>query len=155
VGAKDQRGRVVALAAHIWGWPEGEAGGANSAARVHFSRPVALPRVERMADRAWRTAMHAPIAVVDRISQVTAPCFYEMRIYGAEWRVLGRVHRSACRGSPRSAVCGHSRYISIAMTTGGPRYLRRLRRRKSRDGTYHSAAAWRPGSRLMRAGVTS
>jgi acyl-homoserine-lactone acylase len=60
--------------------------------------------------------MHAPIALIDpHLSWYGEFRFYEMRVYGGELEYSG----AAIVGVPFPTL-GHSRYISIAMTTGGP-----------------------------------
>ena len=60
--------------------------------------------------------MHAPIAVIDpHLSWYGEFRFYEMRLYGGELAISG----AAILGLPFPSL-GHSRYLSVAMTTGGP-----------------------------------
>jgi penicillin amidase len=106
----------VALGRYIiWGWPEGEAGG-------DLERSGIKPDpVEYHGSNEWlvapnRTAYDAPIALVDpHLGWYGAFRFYEARLYGGELAFSGM----AILGNPLPAL-GHSRYCSIAMTTGGP-----------------------------------
>ncbi len=108
--------RVIALGRYIiWGWPEGEAGG--DLLRGGIKPDPALYR----GSNEWllapsRTAMRAPIAVIDpHLSWYGEFRFYEMRVYAGELAVSG----AAIAGLPIPAL-GHNRYVSVAMTTGGP-----------------------------------
>ena len=100
---------VVALGRFIiWGWPLGEAGADLLRAGIqpddvgyHGSNEILLGPS--------RTAMKAPIAVVDpHLSWYDEFRFYQIRIYAGDFNVSG------------VPSLGHSRYCSIAMTTGGP-----------------------------------
>ena len=63
-----------------------------------------------------RTAMHAPIAIIDpHVAWYDAFRFYELRIYTPEYNASG----VTILGFPLPSL-GHSRYCSVAMTTGGP-----------------------------------
>jgi acyl-homoserine lactone acylase PvdQ len=106
----------VALSRYIiWGWPEGEAGG--DLQRIGIKPDP----VEYHGSNEWlvareRTAYNAPIALIDpHLSWYGAFRFYEVRLYGGEIEFSGM----AIVGNPLPAM-GHSRYCSIAMTTGGP-----------------------------------
>jgi acyl-homoserine lactone acylase PvdQ len=60
--------------------------------------------------------MNAPIAIIDpHVPWYEAMRFYEVRIYTPEFNVAG----VSILGVPLPTL-GHSRYCSIAMTTGGP-----------------------------------
>lgn len=108
--------RVIALARFIiYGWPEGEAGADLMRGGI---RPD--PLVYRGSNE-WllapgRTAMRAPIALIDpHLSWYGEFRFYEMRAYAGDTAVSG----AAVVGLPFPAL-GHNRYVSVAMTTGGP-----------------------------------
>ena len=107
---------VVALGRFIiWGWPMGEAGGDLLRAGIqpdevgyHGSNEILLGPS--------RTAMKVPIAVVDpHLSWYDEFRFYQIRIYAGDFNVSG----VSILGTPLPSL-GHSRYCSIAMTTGGP-----------------------------------
>ena len=99
----------------IWGWPLGEAGGDLQRARITLD-PVAYRGSNEMLISPSRTAMNAPIAVIDpHLSWYGEFRFYQVRIYSPEFNVSG----VSILGLPIPAL-GHSRYCSVAMTTGGP-----------------------------------
>ena len=63
-----------------------------------------------------RTTMNAPIAIIDpHVHWYEAMRFYEVRVYTPELNVAG----VSILGAPLPTL-GHSRYCSVAMTTGGP-----------------------------------
>ena len=64
--------------------------------------------------------------------------FYEMRIYGGDLAFSG----AAILGQPFPSL-GHSRYLSIAMTTGGPD-TSDIYEEEVRDGKYKFKDEWRP-----------
>ncbi len=99
----------------IWGWPEGEAG--DDLERIGIKAdPVEYHGSNEWLVAANRTAYEAPIALIDpHLSWYGAFRFYEARMYGGEIEFSGM----AILGNPLPAL-GHSRYCSIAMTTGGP-----------------------------------
>ncbi len=106
----------VALGRYIiWGWPEGEAGGDLRRIGIEPD-PVEYHGSNEWLVAADRTAYDAPIALIDpHLSWYGAFRFYEARLYGGEIEFSGM----AILGNPLPAL-GHSRYCSIAMTTGGP-----------------------------------
>lgn len=106
----------VALGRYIiWGWPEGEAGGDLKRAGIEPD-PVAYHGSNEWLVAPKRTAYDAPIALIDpHLSWYGAFRFYEARLYGGEIQFSGM----AILGNPLPAL-GHSRYCSVAMTTGGP-----------------------------------
>ncbi len=108
--------QIIALGRFIiWGWPEGEAGGDLKRAGIEPD-PIAYRGSNEWVLAPSRTALHAPIAVVDpHLSWYGEFRFYEMRVYGAELAYSG----AAIVGVPFPTL-GHSRYASVAMTTGGP-----------------------------------
>ena len=109
---------TVALGRYIiWGWPMGEA--VHDLGRGRGATHAAgLPRLERDAHRPGRTAMKAPIAVVDpHLGWYGSFRFYEARIYARDDQF--HVSGVSILGQPLPSL-GHSRYCSVAMTTGGP-----------------------------------
>jgi len=131
--------QVVALGRYIiWGWPEGEAGGDLLHAGIQPD-PIAYHGSNEWLIAPWRTAMHAPIAVIDpHLTWYGEFRFYEMRIYGGELAYSG----AAIVGLPFPTL-GHSRYISIAMTTGGPD-TSDVYEEEIADNKYHFGDEWRP-----------
>lgn len=106
----------VALGRYIiWGWPEGEAN--DDLNRIGIKGDP----IEYHGSNEWlvaprRTAYNAPIALIDpHLTWYGAFRFYEVRMYGGEIELSGM----AVLGQPLPAM-GHNRYLSIAMTTGGP-----------------------------------
>ena len=108
--------QVIALGRYIiWGWPEGEAGADLKRAGIEPD-PVAYRGSNQMLIAASRTAMKAPIAVIDpHLGWYGEFRFYEVRIYADDFAVSG----VCILGIPFPAL-GHSRWASVAMTTGGP-----------------------------------
>jgi acyl-homoserine-lactone acylase len=131
--------QLVALGRYIiWGWPEGEAGGKLQHAGIQPD-PIAYHGSNEMLLAPSRTAMHAPIAVVDPHLSWYGPFrFYEMRIYGGDLAFSG----ASILGLP-FPVLGHSRYASIAMTTGGPD-TSDVYEEEVQDGKYKFRGEWRP-----------
>ncbi len=141
--------QVVALGRYIiWGWPEGEAAEKLMHAGIQPD-PVAYHGSNEMLLAPWRTAMHAPIAVVDPHLSWYGPFrFYEIRLYGGDLVFSG----ASILGLP-FPVLGHSRYASIAMTTGGPD-TSDVYEEEVRDGKYKFRGEWRPlETRTERIGV--
>ncbi len=106
----------VALGRYIiWGWPEGDAGGDMMRGGVKPD-DVGYRGSNEWVVAPGRTAYKAPIALIDpHLSWYGAFRFYEARLYGGELEISGM----AIPGMPIPSL-GHSRYCSIAMTTGGP-----------------------------------
>jgi acyl-homoserine-lactone acylase len=131
--------QLVALGRYIiWGWPEGEAAGKLRHAGVQPD-PIAYHGSNEMLLAPSRTAMHAPIAVVDpHLSWYGAFRFYEIRLYGGDLAFSG-----ACILGLPFPVLGHSRYASIAMTTGGPD-TSDVYEEEVQDGKYKFRGEWRP-----------
>ena len=141
--------QLVALGRYIiWGWPEGEAAGKLQRAGVQPD-PIAYHGSNEMLLAPSRTAMHVPIAVVDPHLSWYGPFrFYEMRIYGGELEFSG-----ACIVGLPFPVLGHSRYASIAMTTGGPD-TSDVYEEEIKDGKYKFRDEWRPlETRMEKIGV--
>jgi len=131
--------QIVALGRYIiWGWPEGEAGGDLKQVGIEPD-PVAYHGSNEVLLAPWRTAMHTPIAIVDpHLSWYGEFRFYEMRIYGGELNFSG----AAILGLPFPSL-GHNRYLSIAMTTGGPDTSDAYEE-EVQGGKYKFKGAWRP-----------
>jgi acyl-homoserine lactone acylase PvdQ len=107
---------VVALSRYIiFGWPMGEAAGDLQRGGIQPD-PVSYRGSNQMLIAPNRTAMRAPIAVIDpHLSWYGEFRFYQVRIYAGDFNVAG----ASILGVPFPSL-GHSRYASIAMTTGGP-----------------------------------
>ena len=107
---------VIALGRYIiWGWPMGEAGGDLQRGGVQPD-PAVYRGSNEMLIAASRTAMNAPIAVIDpHLSWYGEFRFYQVRIYAGDYNVSG----VSILGVPLPSLA-HSRYCSVAMTTGGP-----------------------------------
>jgi penicillin amidase len=108
--------QVVALGRYIiWNWPMGEAAADLKRAGVDFG-PLSYRGSNEMAIAPKRTAMNAPIAIIDpHVPWYDAMRFYEVRIYTPEFNAAG----VSILGVPLPTL-GHSRFCSVAMTTGGP-----------------------------------
>jgi acyl-homoserine-lactone acylase len=131
--------QVIALSRYIiWGWPEGEAGGDLQRGGIQPD-PVAYHGSNEMLLAPWRTAMKVAFAVIDpHLSWYGEFRFYEMRIYGGELEISG----AAILGLPFPSL-GHTRYTSVAMTTGGPD-TSDVYAEEVRDGKYKFKDEWRP-----------
>jgi acyl-homoserine lactone acylase PvdQ len=107
---------AVALGRYIiWNWPMGEAAADLRRAGLDFA-PLSYRGSNEMLIAPKRTAMNAAIAVIDpHVPWYDAMRFYEVRIYTPEFNVSG----VSILGAPFPTL-GHSRYCSVAMTTGGP-----------------------------------
>jgi acyl-homoserine lactone acylase PvdQ len=108
--------QVIALGRMIiWGWPEGDAG------RDLRNGGIRPDPIEARGSNQWlvaanRTAAGHPIALIDpHLSWYGQFRFYEARLYGGVLEFSGM----AIPGLPFGSL-GHSRYCSVAMTTGGP-----------------------------------
>jgi acyl-homoserine lactone acylase PvdQ len=108
--------QVIALGRYIiWGWPMGEAGGDLRRGGIEPD-PVAYRGSNQMLIAPSRTAMKAAIAVIDpHLGWYGEFRFYEVRIYAPDYAVSG----VGILGIPFPSL-GHSRWASVAMTTGGP-----------------------------------
>jgi penicillin amidase len=106
----------VALGRYIiWGWPEGDAGGDLRRGGIE-PEPVEYRGSNQWLVAASRTTHNAPIALIDpHLSWYGQFRFYEARLYGGEFEMSGM----AILGMPFPTL-GHNRFLSIAMTTGGP-----------------------------------
>jgi acyl-homoserine-lactone acylase len=107
---------IVALGRYIiWGWPLGECVSDLQNIGIRLT-PPAYHGSNEMLIAPSRTAMHAPIAVIDpHLSWYDQFRFYQVRIYAGDFNVSG----VSILGVPIPSL-GHSRYCSVAMTTGGP-----------------------------------
>jgi len=107
---------VIALGRYIiWGWPLGEAGGDLQRCGIQPD-PAAYRGSNEMLIAPSRTAMNSAIAVIDpHLSWYGEFRFYQIRIYAGDYNVSG----VSILGVPFPSL-GHSRYCSVAMTTGGP-----------------------------------
>ena len=108
---------IIALGRYIiWGWPLGEVVDEMGAAGVRPDVGSAYRGSNQMLISARRSALNAPVAVIDpHLSWYDEFRFYEARIYAGDFAVSG----VCILGVPFPSL-GHSRYCSIAMTTGGP-----------------------------------
>jgi acyl-homoserine lactone acylase PvdQ len=108
--------QIVALGRYIiWGWPLGEANGDLRRAGIEPD-PTEYRGSNQMLLAPEKTAMKAPIAVIDpHLSWYGEFRFYELRIYADDYAASG----ANILGLPFPSL-GHSRWCSIAMTTGGP-----------------------------------
>jgi acyl-homoserine lactone acylase PvdQ len=107
---------VVALGRYIiWNWPMGEAAADLRRAGLEFG-PLSYRGSNEMLIAPKRSATNTAIAIIDpHVPWYDAMRFYEIRIYTPEFNVSG----VAILGVPLPSL-GHSRYCSVAMTTGGP-----------------------------------
>jgi len=122
----------------MWGWPLGEASGALRRAGVDFD-PVPYHGSNEWLLAPSKTAAHAPIALIDpHLTWYGEFRFYELRVYGGELAYSG----AAIVGFPLPSL-GHSRYTSVAMTTGGP-HTSDIFEEEISDGKYRFRDAWRP-----------
>lgn len=132
---------VVALGRYIiWGWPLGEAYGDLERAGIEV-KPAAYRGSNEVLIAASRTAVGAPIAIVDpHLSWYGSFRFYQVRVYAGDFAASG----VSIVGLPFPSL-GHSRHLSIAMTTGGPDtsdvFEERLNRANPRQ--YRYDGAWR------------
>jgi acyl-homoserine lactone acylase PvdQ len=107
---------VVALSRFIiFGWPIGECGGDLARGGIQPDA-MAYRGSNQMLIAANRTTLNAPVAVIDpHLSWYGEFRFYQVRIYSPEFNVSG----VSILGLPIPALA-HSRWCSVAMTTGGP-----------------------------------
>ena len=129
----------IALARYIiFGWPEGEVAGDLSRVGIQ-PEPAAYRGSNQMLIAPKRSALKVPIAVIDpHLSWYGEFRFYEIRIYGADLKVSG----AAILGLPFPSL-GHSRWASIAMTTGGPD-TSDVYEEELADGKYKFKGEWKP-----------
>jgi len=132
--------QIIALSRYIiWAWPEDEARADLKRVGIEPDRSGPYRGSNEMILGPSRTAMHVPIAVIDpHVSWYGVRHTYEMRIYGGELDAAG----VAIVGLP-FPVLGHNRYLSIAMTTGGPDTSDAYEE-EVKDGKYRFKDEWRP-----------
>ncbi|MBI4908893.1 MAG: penicillin acylase family protein, partial [Acidobacteria bacterium] len=100
----------------IWRWHEGDAADDLKKGGIEPD-PIPYRGSNQMLIAPKRTAMKAPIAIIDpHLSWYGETRYYEMRMYGGPQLAYSG---GARLGLPFPTL-GHSRYVSIAMTTGGP-----------------------------------
>jgi acyl-homoserine-lactone acylase len=137
--------QVVALARYLtWGWSDAEldgdlqrAGLKRSSAPSSSSAP-AYRGSNAMIISARRTTVGAPIAIIDpQLSWYGEYRLYGMTVYGGPSAFSG----AAIVGTPYPFV-GHTRYASIAMTSGGPDTAD-VFEEEVKDGTYRVGGEWR------------
>ena len=141
--------QIIALGRFIiYRWPEGEL---SADLRRGGIQPDPGPY---LGSNEWllapsRTAMRAPIALIDpHLSWYGEFRFYEMRLYGGELAASG----AAIVGLPFPSL-GHNRYVSVAMTTGGPD-TSDVYEEEVQDGKYRFRNQWLPlDVRAERVGV--
>ena len=107
---------VISLGRYIiFGWPLGEAAGDLQRGGIQPD-PMVYRGSNEMLISPARTAIGAPIAIIDpHLSWYGEFRFYQIRMYAGDYNVAG----VSILGVPFPSL-GHSRYCSIAMTTGGP-----------------------------------
>src|SRR5262249_28697606 len=108
--------QIIALGRSIiWGWPEGDAAGDLKRGGIEPD-PIPYRGSNEWVITPSRTADGFALALIDpHLSWYGAFRFYEARLYGGELQIAGM----SIPGLPFSSL-GHSRYCSVAMTTGGP-----------------------------------
>jgi acyl-homoserine-lactone acylase len=138
-GFKIKPAQVVAYSRYtIWSWHLGDAA---ADLRRGGMEPDAMPYLgsNEMLIAPSRTAAKAPIAVIDpHLSWYGETRYYEMRVYGGKLAYSGGTRL----GLPFPTL-GHSRYVSIAMTTGGPDTGDTFQE-EIQDGKYKFKGEWRP-----------
>jgi acyl-homoserine-lactone acylase len=142
--------QIVALGRFIiWRWPEGEVSGDLQRGGIQPDGPRPYLGSNEMVLAPSRTASGAPIAVVDpHVDWYGEMRFYEMRVYAGDLALSG----AAILGQPFPSL-GHSRYLSIAMTTGGPD-TSDIYEEEVQNGKYRFRDEWRPVTvRTERIGV--
>lgn len=129
--------QLVALGRYIiWGWPEGEVAGDLRNSGV-TPDPVAYRGSNEMLLAPSRTSLKVPFAVIDpHLSWYGEFRFYEMRVYAGDLSFSG----AAILGLPFPSL-GHNRFLSVAMTTGGPDTSDAYEE-EVRDGKYKFRGEW-------------
>ena len=121
-----------------WGWMEREIGGELLRAGIQPD-PAAYRGSNEWLLAPSRTAMHAPIALIDpHLSWYGEFRFCEIRIYAGRHAMSG----AAIVGLPFPSL-GHSRWASVAMTTGGPA-TSDVFEEEIAGGKYKFRGEWRP-----------
>ncbi len=115
-GFKIEPWQVIAYSRFtIWSWHQGDAAADLKRGGIEPD-PIPYLGSNQMLIAGSRTAAHAPIAIIDpHLSWYGETRYYEMRVYGGDLAYSGGTRL----GLPFPTL-GHSRYVSIAMTTGGP-----------------------------------
>jgi acyl-homoserine lactone acylase PvdQ len=123
----------------VWRWHEGDA--ADDLRRGGIEPdPVPYRGSNQMLIAASRTAMGAPIAIIDpHLSWYGETRYYEMRIYGGK----ELAYSGGARVGLPFPTLGHSRHVSIAMTTGGPDTAD-VFEEEVREGKYRFRDEWKP-----------
>ncbi len=108
---------VIALGRYIiWGWPLGEAEDDLEKVSIRPDVPPEYHGSNEMLIAPKRTSIGAPLAVIDPHLTWYGPFrFYAERIYAGNYQVSG-----VCLLGMPLPTLGHSRWCSVAMTTGGP-----------------------------------
>jgi acyl-homoserine-lactone acylase len=115
-GFKIKPWQVVAYSRFtIWSWHQGDAAGDLRRGGIEPD-PIPYLGSNEMLIAPSRTKEKAPIAVIDpHLSWYGETRYYEMRVYGGQLAYSGGTRL----GLPFPTL-GHSQFVSIAMTTGGP-----------------------------------
>lgn len=135
---------LIALGRYIiYGWPEGEMISELMRAGITPEIPTYTPAYRgsnQMLIAPSRTTVKGPIAVIDpHLSWYGEFRFYEIRLYGGDFNVSG----AAIAGLPFPSL-GHSKYCSIAMTTGGPDTSDIFEEEVTADGKYKFKGELKP-----------
>ncbi len=138
-GFRIQPWQVVAYSRYtIWSWHQGDAAADLKRGGIEPD-PIPYLGSNEVLIAPSRTAAHAPIAIIDpHLSWYGETRYYEMRVYGGALEYSGGTRL----GLPLPTL-GHSRFVSIAMTTGGPDTGDTFEEEISR-GKYKFRGAWRP-----------
>lgn len=122
----------------IWGWMQSEIGAALLRAGIRPD-PEAYRGSNEWVLAAKRTSTGTPIALIDpHLSWYGEFRFYEIRFYGGQYAMSG----AAVLGLPFPSL-GHGRWVSIAMTTGGPD-TSDVFEEEVDQGCYRFRGEWRP-----------
>ena len=138
-GFKIQPWQVVAYSRYtIWSWHQGDAAADLLRGGIEPD-PIPYLGSNQMLIAPSRTAAKAPIAIIDpHLGWYGETRYYEMRVYGGPLAYSGGTRL----GLPFPTL-GHSKYVSIAMTTGGPDTGDAFEEEIA-DGKYKFNGAWRP-----------
>jgi acyl-homoserine-lactone acylase len=131
--------QVVAYSRYtIWSWHQNDAAADLKRAGIEPD-PIPYLGSNEMLIAPFRTAAKAPIAVIDpHLSWYGETRYYEMRVYGGDLAYSGGTRL----GLPFPTL-GHSKYVSIAMTTGGPDTGDTFEEEVA-NGKYKFKGEWRP-----------
>jgi acyl-homoserine-lactone acylase len=122
----------------IWGWMQSEVGAVLLRAGIKPD-PEAYRGSNEWLLAPARTAAHAPVALIDpHLSWYGEFRFYEIRLYAGKRAMSG----AAVLGLPFPSL-GHSRWASVAMTTGGPD-TSDVFEEEIADGKYRFRDQWKP-----------